>query len=107
MELFEEGMAESKEILMVARKNNLKIAEVPIVVHYYGKDSSTHNALTHGVSVLSSIFRYVSVMHPLTFYSLPGFVMLFVSIFFMGWALELFSGTRYISTNMILVSVGT
>lgn len=103
---YENGMAASTEILITAKEQNMSILEIPINVNYDLDDSSTHNPFIHGLLVLTSIFRYVSVKHPLSFYSLPGFVMLLVSIFFIGWALELFSQTRFISTNMILISVG-
>ena len=102
----EAGMAVSTEILLKAKEKNLSILEVPIQVRYDADNASTHNPLSHGLSVLTSVFRYASVKHPLSFYSLPGFVMLLTSIFFIGWALEIFSGTRFVSTNMILLSVG-
>ena len=99
-------MAVSTEILLNAKEQNLSVLEVPIKIRYDVDNASTHNALTHGLSVLASVFRYASVKHPLSFYCLPGFVLLLVSIFFLGWALELFSGTSFVSTNMILLSIG-
>ena len=105
--LYEDGMAASTEILISAKEKNLPIIEVPIEVNYNVEKPSTHNPFTHGLLVLTSIFRYVSVKHPLSFYSLPGFVTLLISISFLGWALELFSVTRIFSTNIILISVGT
>jgi len=104
--IYENGMAVSTEILLNAKEQNLSVLEVPIEIRYDVDNASTHNAFTHGFSVLASVFRYASVKHPLSFYCLPGFVMLLVSIFFLGWALELFSGTSFVSTNMILLSIG-
>jgi len=104
--IYEDGMAVSTEILLNAKEQNLSVLEVPIEIRYDVDNASTHNAFTHGLSVLASVFRYASVKHPLSFYCLPGFVLLLVSIFFLGWALELFSGTSFVSTNMILLSVG-
>lgn len=107
MELFDEGMSVSTEILHNANENYLKIIEVPINISYDVEKSSTHNSFSHGISILSSIFRFVSVKHPLSFYSLPGIGLVLISIFFMGMALELFSETRFVSTNMVLISIGT
>ena len=106
LEIHEEGMAVSTEILLRAKEENLSIEEVPIEVRYDVEDASTHNPLTHGLSVLSSIFRYVSVKHPLSFYSLPGFGLVLVSIFFISLSLDSFSVTGGIPTHLILYSMG-
>ena len=104
--LFEDGMAVSTEILLRAREKNLLSTEVPITIIYDIKDTSTHNPLKHGIGVLFSVFQFISLRHPFTFYGLPGIVLLIVSAIFMRNALTLFSKTGYVSTNMILVAVG-
>ena len=104
--IYEDGMAASTEILLRAKEKNLSIVDVPIQVRYDADNASTHNSLTHGMSVLTSVLRYVSVKHPLSFYSLPGFGLLLVSIFFVGWSLDKFSETGGFPTNLILYSIG-
>jgi len=104
--LFEDGMSVSTEILLRAGEKKLSTTEVPITVRYDVKDTSTHNPITHGVSVLYSVFQFVSLRHPLAFYGLPGVVLLGIAAFFMRNALSLFNHTGYVSTNMILLSVG-
>ena len=104
--LFEDGMAVSTEILLRASEKKLSSAEVPITVRYDLKDTSTHNPITHGIGVLYSVFQFVSLRHPLAFYGLPGIVLLIVAALFMRNALNLFSKTGYVSTNMILIAVG-
>ena len=104
--IYEDGMAVSTEILLRAKEKNLSIVDVPIQVRYDADNASTHNSLTHGMSVLTSVLRYVSVKHPLSFYSLPGFGLLLVSIFFVGWSLDKFSETGGFPTNLILYSIG-
>jgi glycosyltransferase involved in cell wall biosynthesis len=104
--LFEDGMAVSTEILLRASEKKLPITEVPITINYDVKDTSTHNPISHGIGVLYSVFQFVSLRHPLAFYGLPGIILLAVSAYFMRNALNLFSATGYVSTNMILVSVG-
>lgn len=105
--LVQEGMAVSTEILTRAGQKNLIIKEVPITVRYDVEDASTHNPVLHGFSIIGAIIRFVSLRHPLMFYGIPGLAFLVVAAYFMGGALELFSNSRYISTNMIIVSVGT
>jgi glycosyltransferase involved in cell wall biosynthesis len=105
--LFEEGMAVSTEILLRAKERSLRITEVPIKINYNVERPSTHNPVTHGIGVLYSLVQFISLRHPLAFYGLPGVGLLVVAAVFTSKALELFSATRYISTNLILVSVGT
>jgi hypothetical protein len=73
----------------------------------FGLGASTHNPIRHGFGIIGAIIRFVSLRHPLVFYGIPGLIFLVVAAYFMGGALELFSNSRFISTNMIIVSVGT
>ena len=107
IELVEEGMAVSTEILMRAGQRNLLVKEVPITIDYDVEDASTHNPITHGIGILSTIIRFASLRRPFTFYGLPGFAFLVISGVFMANALDLFSATRYVSTNMIIIAIGT
>ncbi len=104
--LIEEGMAVSTEILVRAGEKNLTIKEVPITITYDVEDSSTHNPVSHGLGVLATVFRFISLRHPLPFYGIPGLALLVIAGFFMADVLNLFSSTRFVSTNMILISVG-
>lgn len=105
--LYEQGMGVSTEILLRAKEKGLLIKEVPASIKYDLKNSSTHNPFSHGIGVLYSVMQFISLRHPLAFYSLPGIALLIVAAFYMNNAMELYSATKYISTNMILVSVGT
>ena len=77
----ESGMGVSTEILMKAFKNNFKILEVPIIVLYEG-DTSTHNPLSHGIGVIFSTLKFISIDHPLKFYGIPGILFLLFSFIF-------------------------
>jgi glycosyltransferase involved in cell wall biosynthesis len=104
--LFEDGMAVSIEILLRAKEKNLLTTEVPITINYDIKDTSTHNPISHGVGVLYSVLQFVSLRHPLAFYGLPGIALLGIAAYFLRNVLHLFSTTGYVSTNMILIAVG-
>ena len=54
------GMGISTEILIKASKKDLRISEVPINISYKG-DTSTHNPVSHGASVLLSTIKYTSI----------------------------------------------
>jgi len=104
--LFEDGMAVSVEILLRAKEKNLSTVEVPITISYDSRETSTHNPISHGIGVLYSVFQFISLRHPLAFYGLPGIALLGFAAYFLKNALHLFSTTGYVSTNMILISVG-
>jgi glycosyltransferase involved in cell wall biosynthesis len=105
MNLVEDGMQISTEILLRAGSKKLTITEVPISINYDIKNTSTHNFLSHGMRVLFSVIQFISLRHPLVFYGLPGIALLAVSGYYAYNALELFSATRFISINMILLSI--
>lgn len=104
--LFEDGMAVSTEILLRAHEKNLSATEVPITINYETDDTSTHNPISHGIGILYSVLQYISLRHPLAFYGLPGIALLGVAALFLKNALSLFSTTGFVSTNMILISIG-
>jgi glycosyltransferase involved in cell wall biosynthesis len=107
LRLVEDGMAISTEILLKADDSNLRIVEVPITTTRYDiKDESSHSPLRLGWSVISHVIQFLSFKHPLLFYGLPGVFLLVISAVFMYSALDLFSSTRYVSTNMIIISIG-
>jgi glycosyltransferase involved in cell wall biosynthesis len=108
IKILEKGMSVSTEILLKAREMGMVIKEVPVTITYQDKDrkTSTHNPLKHGVGVLFSIFRFISLRHPFTFYGIPGVLLLVTGIVFMANALELFAQKEYVSIPQILISVG-
>ena len=105
LNLNEDGMQISTEILLNAKSKKLSITEVPITISYDVDKSSTHNFLSHGVGVLFSVIQFISLRHPLIFYGIPGVSLLIVSGYFAYNALELFSTTRFISINLLLLSI--
>ncbi|TVP41700.1 glycosyltransferase family 2 protein [Candidatus Nitrosocosmicus arcticus] len=107
LHLVENGMSISTEILLKANDSNLRIVEVPITTKRYDiNDKSTHNPLKLGWSVISHVIQSLSFRHPLLFYGVPGLILLCFSSFYLYNALDLFSSTRYVSTNMIIISIG-
>lgn len=98
------------EIILRAGTKNLTIKEVTITINYDVNKSSTHNFLSHGISVLFSVLQFISLQHPLIFYGLPGMASLVVSGIFAFNALDYFSSSRYVTsdlTTMLFVMIGT
>ena len=102
----DQGMGISTEILIKASNKDLIIAEVPIKVLYEG-DTSTHNAVSHGASVLLSTIKYTSIEHPLKFYGIASLVFLSIGIGFILWTVQAYTQNGKIITNIALIGIGT
>jgi glycosyltransferase involved in cell wall biosynthesis len=102
----ESGMGVSTEILIKANKQKLKIKEIPITILYEG-ETSTHNPIAHGTSVILSTMKFISIEHPLKFYGIPGIGFLLIGLFFAIWTIQEFTSTGRIITNISLIGVGS
>lgn len=102
----EYGMGVSTELLIKSSKRKFRIKEVPIIVLYQG-DTSTHHPVSHGLSVILSTMKFISIEHPLKFYGIPGLGFMGVGLFFIIWTLQVFSETRQIITNISLIGIGS
>ena len=102
----ESGMGVSTEILMKASKKGFKIKEIPIVVLYNG-DTSTHHPVSHGISVVLSTMKFISIEHPLKFYGIPGLSFLGVGLAFIIWTIQIFTETRQVVTNVALIGLAS
>mgnify|MGYP006145086793 FL=1 len=101
----ESGMGISTEILIKTQKAGYKIIEVPITILYEG-NTSTHNPISHGSSVIFSTLKYVAIERPLTFYGIPGIIFLSIGLFFGLWAIQIFADQGEIITNIAMVGIG-
>jgi len=102
----EDAMGISSEILIKASQEKLKIIELPIIVSYDG-DTSTHNPAVHGLSVVATTIKIISIKHPMMFYGIPGFVFLVIGLGLSVLALDSFVQTRTILTNQALLAIGS
>ena len=102
----ESGMGVSTEILIKASNAGHKIAEVPITI-MYGPDTSTHNPLSHGTSVLFSSIKFTSIEHPLKFYGIPAIIFLGIGFVFMLWTFQTYAVEKEIITNVALIGMGS
>ena len=105
LSLSDSGMGISTEILIKADKSEFRITEVPIEI-LYGRDTSTHNPVGHGISVILSTMKFISIERPLKFYGIPGLSFLGVGLVFIIWTLQVFGESRQILTNIALIGIG-
>jgi len=101
----EQGMGASTEILLKAKEHNLKVMEVPIKISYQVGKASRLNPLYHGIDVISSTLKHLSMRHPLMFYGVSGLLALAVGIFFGAWAFNLYAKEGRLVTNLALISI--
>ena len=102
----EYGMGASTEILLKAKEYGLKIKEIPIKINYDVEKPSTHNPIYHGLDVVLSTVKHLSIRHPLLFYGVPGLLALLVATVFWVWTFQIFAATRQVVTNIALVAIG-
>ena len=100
----DQGMGVSTEILIKANKKGFRIKEVPIKILYEGK-TSTHHPVSHGISVVLSTMKFISIEHPLKFYGIPGIVFLIIGLIFIVWTIQVFSIARVVLANAALAGV--
>ena len=100
------GMGISTEILIKSSSLGFRIAEVPIKILYDG-DTSTHNPISHGTSVLFSTVKYTSIEHPLKFYGIPSIIFLIVGLSFTFLSIQYFTEIGRINESLTLIAAGT
>jgi glycosyltransferase involved in cell wall biosynthesis len=100
------GMGISTEILIKASSRGFKIAEVPINILYEGNTSS-HNPVSHGTSVLLSTIKYISIEHPLKFYGIPSLIFFAIGLTFTFLSVQYYAEIGRLNTNLTLVAAGT
>ena len=81
LNLKDNDMGISAEILMEGRKNNLLYEEVPINCRYEVNGSSK-GAIVHGFGVIVSILKYMEVEHSLLFFAVPGLILFITGLIF-------------------------
>ena len=91
-------MGISTEILIKASEKKFRITEIPIKILYEG-NTSTHNPVSHGTSVLISTIKFTSIQHPLKFYG--------VGVIFTYFSVEYYGEVGRLNTNLTLISAGT
>ena len=99
------GMGISTEILIKASSKDFKISEVPIKILYSG-NTSTHNPVSHGSSVLLSTIKYTSIEHPLKFYGIPSLIFFIIGLSFTYMSAQFYSEIGRLNTNLTIIAVG-
>ncbi|SFK65339.1 Glycosyl transferase family 2 [Halogranum rubrum] len=88
-------MSASTDILYHAHNHNYEIEEVGTTISYDVEDASTHNPISHGLSLVGNILKTIEHERPVTVLGIPGFISSFVGL---GFGYATFS--NYINTGI-------
>lgn len=99
----EMGMGASTEILSRAARAGLRVAHVGVTVSY-PKESSSQNPVAHGVEVVFTTFKHVSIRHPLVIYGIPGFGFLVFGLVLAYKDIQVYSATDRVFAGSTLVA---
>ena len=104
LELKEEGMAISSEIVTEAIAKGLTITEIPISVTYT-RDGSTLNPLVHGFGVLNRIMVMISERRPLLVFGTIGGICIISGIFVGVLVVQTLQAQQILQVGSALISM--
>ena len=103
-----EGYGIDGEQLMFAKRNGLKMEEVPISVKYNGLPiTSKNSAVSHGADLITTLFRLVVEERPLKLLGLPGIGLTLLGLISATCLLFMLVHTGYFSILLALLTAGT
>jgi hypothetical protein len=105
IEVKENGMGVDSQILLDAKKNNLKVSESMISVRY-GGETSTHNPIRHLGDVTLALIRYATEQRPLLLLGLPGLAALTIGLVYGALLMTIYVHTREFILAYALLAVG-
>jgi len=105
--LMDSGYGLITESLSEARRYDLRIAEVPVVIRYdTGLPTSKKHPVSHGIGVVYSIVYYVAERHPLLIVGLPGALFLGLGILGLMIVLDIFNRTQQFAIGTGVLTIG-
>jgi len=105
IEVKEDGMGADSQILLDARKGNLRISESMVSVTY-GKETSTHHPVRHLGDVVLALLRYAAEERPLFLLGLPGLAALTIGVVYGALLMTIYANTREFILAYALLAVG-
>ena len=100
-------MSASIEILAKAKKNNLKIIEIPVKIKYNVEKPSKKNPITHMAEIIVTILRLTLEKRPLTYLGIPAGILYIISFYSGIQLINLYLKNRYFSIPYALIAIIT
>jgi len=98
------GMSASTDILYHAHQHDYEIEEIGTTIEYDVEDASTHNPVSHGISLVGNILRTVERERPIMVLGVPGFVSAFVGLGFGYWTFSNYISSGTFPLGLALIS---
>jgi glycosyltransferase involved in cell wall biosynthesis len=93
MKFEKKGFFVESEMIYLAEKNGLRVAEIPIT-EIYTEDGSTLNPFKHGFGNLGKAITYISEKRPLFFFGISGALFMIIGLIVGAWVLYIAYITR-------------
>ena len=104
----EKGFGIEQEQIILAFRNGIQVAEVPIDIKYNGlAKTSTKTSIQHGEELLVAIVRSVIEEKPLLYIGAPGLVLALVGFVLVAFELWLFNATHLLDLPIGLASIAS
>jgi hypothetical protein len=106
--LFSARMGASLQILIEAFRSRLRIKKVHVNISYNtGFDSSSENALSHGMRVLTSTIQYLIIRRLLLLIGTLGLAVLSIRVMSLLLLMDIYNNTKVIAVGLGLFTVVT
>jgi glycosyltransferase involved in cell wall biosynthesis len=100
------GYGVEVEQLAAVEVSGFRVMEVPVAIRYRGlQNTSKQRPISHGIHILSAIFRIAIERKPLLFFGISGVMLLAASLLPASQLLSIFNETRYFSLPLALLSI--
>jgi len=95
------GFSVESEMQFLAREHHLRMAEVPITIHY--KDKPKRSVVGQGLIVLDGVLRFTGQYRPLLFFGLPGLALLLVGVIWGVWVVEIYRDNHVLAVGYAMI----
>ncbi|WP_321168837.1 glycosyltransferase [Halorubrum sp. CBA1125] len=97
-----EEMSASTDILYHAHEHGYDFEEIGTTIDYDVEDPSSHNPVSHGLTLVGNILTTIERKRPILILGVPGFLSSFVGLGFVYWTLS-----NYISSGTFPLGLAT
>lgn len=97
------GFSVESEMQFIAKDRGLRMAEVPITIHY--ADKPKRPVMSHGMLVLNGLLRMVGQYRPLFFFGVPGLLVFLASLALGGHVVTIYQATKNLAVGYAMITV--
>lgn len=98
-----DGFSVESEMQFIARDKGLRMAEVPISIHY--PDKPKRPVMSHGMLVLNGLLRLVGQYRPLLFFGVPGLLIFLAGLALGGYVVHQYQATGLLAVGYAMITV--